>query len=182
MVNNTERRIALRRAENTLMVVGLGIILFSAWSAVRTVGLVLLYRTKILTIIKESLGEMDDVPISDNTLFGILLAMVGIFLLFTIALRLFIGLSAMAEARGKRSGIFYILLTVFLIWVNIHFTIDTFLKVVATPAVDYELESPTFAGVFIELTSVVMMIEMVISAVRVRKYRKQERQEVSDAA
>ena len=52
MENNSEKQIRLRKSQNTLVVVGTGIIVMSLWTLVRIIGEVVINKEEIVSAIR----------------------------------------------------------------------------------------------------------------------------------
>ena len=172
-VHNSPRDMSLRRAQNTLIIVGTGTILFGLWSVVKTVGVILINRREEVAMIREN-SQIPEALAGDGVMFAIVLVISAIILLIDLALRLFVGRSAIAEAQGRRCSFLYIPVTVLMIlsgFATVLFEVYVlfFASPDSTAASDVSL-----ASVIIELTSMLMMIKMVSDAHSVRKYRKQQ--------
>ena len=57
MVNNTKEQIEIRKAENTLIVVGLGVMIFSVWSAIKILGTMIVRKDGVLDLIQSMMAE-----------------------------------------------------------------------------------------------------------------------------
>lgn len=175
MDRNSDEQIKIRKYENTMIVVGTGIILFAVWTMVKSIGVLLINRKAELSAIRaESLKET--VNYSDAKLLGIFVFIAAVYLIGGVLIRLVIGMSAIAEGRGRHSGVIYIPITVFYILHSL-FTIIAELAFIITGdnvlGLDAgSLSRVSFASVIIEFTSMVMMAEMVRSAMKLKKYRR----------
>ena len=144
----------IRRLQNNLVTIGTGIIVFSVWSIIKTVFSTTLFRAEML----EDPGEYDLVVI----------ALTWIITLVDCLLHCFIGFSARAEGNGKRKSVFYLIVTGLVLCLYIplvaaecttlfHIT-ESVLKFLFT--------------LFIDITSVVMMAELFVSAVSIRVLKR----------
>ena len=177
MTDNSPEAILKRRTQNTLIIVGNGIIVFGLWTLIKTVGIFLMYRTELIRDIR-TLGELNSTDYSDFTIFSVMFFTTLILLSFIIFIRSYVGLSAISEGRGRRRSILYILITLVMIWLNcmsfIQLTINLILGEEGERAVYSLSEDPSVSSVIIELTSIIMMIQMVRAAIRIRRLRKAE--------
>ena len=171
-INNDPQQILIRKSQNTLIVVGSGIILFSVWSAARMLGLLFLLRDETVSGLRE-LMEGYSAILSDNVVFAGLLVIVALVLAVTTGIRTYVGLSAIAEGRGERRKSLYL-------WLAVILCVSNLLSIItnlasdgsATGAGALSMET-SFSALIIDFTSMVMLLEMIISAVRIKKIRKQ---------
>ena len=189
MINNGQEDIRLRRDQNTLRIVGAGTIVFGVWSCVKAFGVLFFKRQEIINEILEDAGKTD-IQLSEDLegkMFTVLLIMVLIVLLADLAARLFVGLSAISESRGRRRGILYIAVTC--IMISTSFT--TIISVISGSVNKSAAESVSLmhdsvvSTVLIELTSMVMLTEMVVASVRTKRFRQRTERterETKDAA
>ena len=180
MEDNSLKQIKLRQARNTLVVVGTGIIIMSAWTVIKSFSLTLFERDNITAAIRE-MGEETMAEFSDKEVFAVFCAVLCAVTLIFIGIRVYIGLSAISEGKDKKSGSLYIPLTVVYIGITIYQIILQAMDLLVEND-DFKLEQPSAAAILIELTSLIMLTEMIIAAVRVKKYRNETRREEADAA
>jgi len=147
------------------MIVGTGIVTMAGWSLVRT-ALALafgnLVTEKDLTDIRTQAG--------DPRLYKLYLVFFWLTIFIIVAaeflMRMHVGLSAVAVGRGKEKGKGFIIATVFLIlWSFIVMALNIYAIYLGqlTRLGNYVLT------LLIEATSAIMMIEMVVSAIRLRR-------------
>ena len=180
MEDNSLKQIKLRQARNTLVVVGTGIIIMSAWTVIKSLSLTLFERDNITAAIRE-MGEETMAEFSDKEVFAVFCAVLCAVTLIFIGIRVYIGLSAISEGKDKKSGSLYIPFTVVYIGITIYQIILQAMDLLVEND-DFKLEQPSAAAILIELTSLIMLTEMIIAAVRVKKYRNETRREEADAA
>ena len=186
-VNNSGEQIRIRRAQSTLVIVGTGIIMFGAWAALKVYSIVLLRESKMLGELRSYVPEDAD-PLSDRLLIFTLLAIITVYVIIELGVRLYIGKSAIAESRGKKKSAMYIVLTFILILfalVSVMFDCAGIFKELTGAEIGTEntTQADMVTALVIDLTSLIMMIEMVVCAFRVRKYKKQQSEaEVDHAA
>ena len=131
----------LRRGQNTLFILGGGVITFGVWSVVKMIMYFALDPAKYF--------HFDDIPQEYRLLamafaYGIIALIVGL----DVGLRFYVGLSARAEARGKKKSRAYI--------------------IVAAP--DNILD--TAVSTIVDITAQITLIELVLTARRVQRLRK----------
>lgn len=153
------KEIRLRRYQNLLTISGLGVIAFGAWSVLKTI-LLLFFR-------KDYLERIPD----DNLFRVILFVMIGGILLFDFAIRLFVGLSARAEGKGKKKGYAYIVIAILMALFSLASLVMIFFDT------SYTSIPELIVSVIVEATSLIVIIELLVGAFTVKKLQK-ERGEV----
>ena len=171
-MNNSPEQIALRRAQNTLIIVGTGIVMFSVWTALKSIGLVLFNRGKILLQLREMMGDSSH-SLTDGIILTALIIGVVIYVGLSTGLRAFIGASAIGVGKNKRRHAVYIPLTIILIFNSVFSILDMLDALIRGIPSDSLMGNASLAAVIIELTSMIMMIQMVSAAVKVRKIKRQ---------
>ena len=152
----------LRKSQSSLMISGIGVILFGAWTMAKIV-LICIYSPQEIV----SAGEAgESVP-----LVAVVLLMFLFFLVPDLLLRIYVGLSACAEARGKKKGYGYIVVAL-IMSLGLAFVVggSLFLFVVSG-----NWTAASFADLIIvsivDVTSVSALAEVVVSSIRVKKLR-----------
>ena len=170
-INNDIDHILIRRSQNTLIVVGSGTILFSVWTVVKTLGSLFLLRDELVAFLRKTIDE-SGLTIPDQYIFYIELAMVLIIMALFLVFRTFIGLSAVAEGRGFRRNNGYLILAVIMIIFNITAVVMNFVSTTSQDSHAVFSEDTSLSAHIIEITSIVMLVELVFSAIRIRRVRK----------
>ena len=176
-VAQQKEKMRLRRDENTLTVVGSGVILFGVWTVVKMV----LHELNRLPEFMAELGAdelgFEETGLADMGLDPKLLATVVAFtvviivFLMDLALRVFVGLSARAEGRGRPQGRLYLILAGLLLVLSGL----SFVSYVITYFSHSEYVVDADAAILVELTSFITLLQMIISAVGVRRARRMEK-------
>ena len=162
MRENDALQIQLRKNQDTLKIVGLGVMAFGAWSIVKSI----LYTTAQWSSIKEEIV----VPEANETLAKMVyLFMIAVTMAVEIAIRLYIGRSAVAEGKGERKGPGYIVVAFLITLIGLALTFTA----IVVPGIRIELNLEALMSLFVEITSAVITLEMCWSAIRVRKLRRQ---------
>ena len=177
-VAQQKEKMRLRRDENTLTVVGSGVILFGVWTVVKMV-------LQEINRFPEFMAELgvDELGFEETGLANLgldpnLLAMavaftvVIIVYLMDLGLRVFVGLSARAEGRGRPQGRLYLILAGLLLVLSGL----SFVLYVITYFSHSEYVVDADAAILVELTSFITLLQMIISAVRVRRARRMEKE------
>lgn len=151
----------LRKNENRLAVSGLAVIAFGLWSIVKSV----------IRIFVSGRKELDEVFGADNpgvdTLFLYLVLISLAFMLLELGLRIYVGLTARAESRGKKKTVVYLILSVLLAALSVY-------GIVSILQSGYSQSLPDLViSLLVELTSLFATAELFYSAVKVKQLRKQ---------
>lgn len=171
--DNSEQTVRIRKNRDTLINVGRGNLLLCVWTIVKSSGTIIMESPKAIRVIFSEYNEHGTVlPVLEITVvFAILTAL---YLLITILPRLIVSLSAIAEGKGRYSGKLYIPLAVLMILVSALQVFLTFRGILSSELTEEVSEiSPAF--IIIEITSEILLIEMLIAAARVKKYRHDEK-------
>ncbi len=148
-----------RKMEINLITLGTGVILFSAWLFIKFALSYLIYGSDF----DEELDEE-------------MMTAANIFLWITAALSsliyFYIGQSARSEGKGKRKSGFYLFLTGTVILFG---ALAILLEIVLLSGNTLEL-IPMLVTLIIDITSQVILIELMVNAVGIRKLRKKEAQ------
>lgn len=155
------KEVKLRRFENLLVLSGSGVIIFGLWSCVKAV-LGMIFKTDDIV---EAFGG--DVFVRFLVIF--IYIVIGIFLLIDLGLRVFIGLSARREGLGKKKSFVYVIFAILLTIASSYSTVDTIISEFQSTETLLEM----LVTVFVEITSLIVMIEMIVSAFVVKKLRKE---------
>ena len=179
MINNSPEHIRLRRDRNTLRIVGAGTIAFGIWSLVKVFSVLFIRRHEIISTMYEDAQEkgVDMTEISPSLLFKMMLIMAMTMLIFDIASRLIVGLSAIYEGNGRNMRFPYVILTCIMMIVNISNIITLLTGTQEDAGILTEVfnNDSMLSSVLIELTSFIMLLEMTIASVRIRRFNRQER-------
>ena len=147
-----------RRMEINLQTLGTGVIAISIWSLIKFAMSFFVYLSDILK----------DIPQEYSFVIAILWG--GIIL--DSLLYIYVGISARSESKGKRKTILYIVLTIIL-------TVIIGITVLGEIASLFYAENG-FASIiitiFIDVTSAVIMIDLAVNALGIRKMRKQSQE------
>ena len=184
MTKNDPQQIKLRRNQNTLITVGTGTIAFGVWSFVKTLGMTLITRPDNISGYMSAMqsGGVEITDMSETAMFWTTVVISGILLIIDVSARLFVGFSAISVGRGKRHSRWYIVIALLMILGSVisvlmilySFQLDTEDSVAALSN-NSAISNNTFSGVIIELTSTIMLIEMLAASVRVRKLNGQSK-------
>ena len=171
---NQPEKMQLRRDENTLMVVGSGVIVFGIWSVLKVL---LLETTRLPEMMAEiRLEDLGFEELGLGDLSWVVAAMAIVFiligLLLDLSIRVFVGLSARAEGKGKKQGRAYLVLSALLLVVSGL----SFCSYIYTYSRGSDQVMDADAAILVELTSFITLLQMILSAVRVRRARRAEQE------
>ena len=170
-VNNEPEQIRLRKAQNTLMVVGSGTILFSLWSLFRMAASFFMLRNETMAALREWI-HMDDIELEEDMVLAVLIIVIAALSVALIAIRAYVGLSAIAEGRGRKKSRLYLVLAFFMIVSSVISVKDIFFPPNNVMLTGAFAQDNSLSTIIIELTSSVMLLEMIVSAFTVRKLRR----------
>lgn len=181
-VNNEPEQIEIRKCQNTLIVVGAGIILFGIWTMVKTMGMLFLLRDETIAAFRNSVADIAGV--SDETIFRAMVAITLIAAAAVLAVRAYIGLSAISEGRGRKRSMIYLLLTGILIISGISSLVTDFFSMSEPEQLGAFTNDQSFSAAIIEATSLIMMTQMLVSSLKIRKlaHRKGRDRDSENAA
>ncbi len=167
MIDNSERAIELRRNQNALTVYGTGILTFAVWNLAKAVGMITAQRQELILWMKELAGEAaKDVP--DSFVFGVVIFVTAVVLLLDFIIRAYVARSAVAESRGKRRSILYLIFSGLIIASSLYSIVMYFS---GSGYGDYYsfFRDRSIASLLIETTQAVLMTEMIVASARVRR-------------
>lgn len=154
----------LRRGQNTLFILGGGVITFGLWSIVKSIMYLLVNPFQYF--------RSDDVPqefqlIVMAVVYGIAALLVGL----DVGLRFFVGLSARAEARGKKKSRAYIVVAAVMAAGNLLLFLGTLLLAATTPDAVTGNLLDTLVSAVVDVTALITLFELVFTARRVQRLR-----------
>lgn len=186
MIHNDPEEIQVRRSRNILYTIGTGVAAFGVWSIAKSILFLVTDMPRLTSIAKEA-GESVEHVVADSVITALIIGIVLLVLLVDILLRLYIGVCARKHARGslrKKTYLFFSCLmiagSVFIIVSSVMSQSLQFRELGGTAAgtairmVGKTDISGTVMAVFVEATSMIMMIELVINANRILKAEKQK--------
>lgn len=170
----------------TLVIVGTGIIMFGAWAALKMYSLILLRTDKSVEEYREMLFYGRD-DVSNKEVLIWLIVITTVYVLVELGIRVYVGMHAIAEGRGYGSGRLYLVFTMMLILAgSLAVLLDTYIvlvNLVGGGVNEGELtRRDAGTSLVIDLTSLVMTIEMMAAAFRVKKHNKMVRETEAEHA
>ena len=164
------REITLRRNQDTLVIVGTGVIIFGIWSLLKTLFALLL-----------NIGDLYEVILKEETPEGrvAIFIVVTLMLMIDLAFRVSVGLSAIAVARGKKSRFIFVAGALILAFSSAT-TVTAQIKGIVTGE---EITLISHVPAAVELTSLITLTQLINSAMAIRGIRKElKKQGKSNAA
>ena len=154
-------RETLRRNQDTLFIIGTGVIAFGFWSVIKMC-LISAFQTE------EALGGVPDLSEGAATYIG-----TALFLAVDLCIRLYIGLSARAMGRDKKQGSAFIVLAA--LFAAFSAAAIIVIAVLALKSGLVRLEDmgvDLLISLIVEFTSIATLVDLVFSAVRVKRLKK----------
>ncbi len=162
----------LRKYQNMLVIIGTGVIYFGAWGYVKLAMYFVGNRADLLKNFLETAEQETLTPEMLRVFYSITFVMILLMGGIIFAVRLYVGLSARAEGMGRRHGTFYLAIAVLIVLIEGGIMIAS-VVIYFSGNSDKTSLLDLLATTVVELTSVVLMAEMVVSAVKVRRLEKQ---------
>ncbi len=160
MDTNATPQAQVRRLQDTLAITGGGVFAFGAWTFVKTFLFMVLFDEKTVRAI---FYVGDDVPIL------VIYLGAALVLAVDLGLRAYVGFSARAEAHGKRRGWGYLVAAIFAaLGIVAGIVFSSFEPINAFSPLD------NIVSAVIDLTSLVTLVVMVATAVRLRRLTEQK--------
>lgn len=156
----------LRKHQNHLVDAGLGVILFAVWTVVR----VNLYLGFVTIPMDDLYKVSEEIGIDGKYFLIFLLVVLAAVLLWQLVIRLYIGLSANAEGKGKKKSWLYLAIAAMLLLAELQTSWQAFgvERIMAGEEVSMEM----VMAICMEAASMYVLLELLISGVRVKLLRK----------
>ena len=145
----------VRQLQETLTVVGAGVIAFASWSLVKTI---------LMFLLLDEGGQREMLGISDALSMRAFYIAFAVVALFDLAVRLFVSRSARAEGRGKRKGVAYLVVGALLAVLSV---VNIVLIALGTAQSSGLFDM--VIGIIIEITSAATLVLMIVCAIRLRQ-------------
>ena len=178
--NNSEESIKLRRSQNTLVIVGSGIMLTGVWAAIKAYSMLFLRGSKGIESMSRAIDETS-ARMADREVVIIAVAGVTMYVLFELGLRFYIGRCAIAEGKGRGVRRLYIFITVWLCGLTLLFAIGEAYLMITGSNEEHVTRMDSAAAFIIDMTSLIMMVQMIASHSRVRRYYSGHEREAGHA-
>lgn len=152
----------LRKQQNLLVDAGMGVILFGIWGVAK----INMYMA-MSSEFAEAWQSAIQISGVDGELFTRgLWIFISVILVIDLLSRLYIGFSAVADGKGKKKGYGYIVLSALVLVSNLHSSWLTY------SSGFQQINVNTVMGLLMEVASLYVMVEVTITAIRVRRLRK----------
>ena len=149
-----------RKDQDILIYSGLGTIAYGGWAIIKTILLIVMRYEKTM----QSYG----IDPADTATVYIVSGVVFFLLIYALCFRIYIGRSAIREGKNKKQGAAYIPAAFLLILIGI---LSVFMDFFSYEEY-FDDFMDGFSTILLDVTSLVTLIQLVISAIRVRKVRK----------
>lgn len=167
----TQYDIKCRRLQSILSTCGFGVIAFSVWSIIRAFLNVFLRpeMTETVTADNAALVNSAEIQAAETNFLVILFILLFGIIIAEVGLRLFVGLKARAEGKGKKRSIAYIIVAGVLIPYHLFGVIYNF------TSLDYMAGGvfDTIVTMVLDISSLISLIELFIAAIMLHRLRKQ---------
>lgn len=178
---NDPKQIKLRKYENILAISGVAVIAFGVWTIIKSAFYLLLQPFDIeIFIPPEQLAEMEAEmgPNVDILTSGVIVGAIFFILFLDLLLRFYIGKSAYADGRArKRKRVIYVIVAIIMavafangIWATVS---NLFIGEPTEQSEGVEYMRGVFTSVLLDMTSLLALIELIVSAIQVRRLRKE---------
>ncbi len=148
----------LRRNQNTLVMSGIGVIVFGVWSLIRF----LMYILINARYLRAELG------LESGTEYAVFYLVVALLLLADLGLRVYVGCAAIREGMKDKAGRVYVAIAVFLAASAAFSAYQDFL----TFSEAYTDVADGYAATLADITSLVILVQLVISSLRLKRMRR----------
>ena len=156
----------LRKHQNLLVEAGAGVILFAVWSVTR----VNLFLALSDLSVNDVYDVADELGLNGTFFLAFMIFVFASILLCQLSIRLYIGLSATAEGKGRTKGWAYLVMAAVLLVTDAQLNWEAFgvERILAGEAITLHL----LVGIFMELASMYILLELLISGICVKTLRK----------
>ena len=166
----------LRRNQDALINIGSGIIAFGVWSVIKAVLYFFLNRSEMEDIVEQAMSDVEFSP-DDYEIYRLLVRIivyffVGIILLADMGIRLYLGLSARTEGMEGKKGYAYVVVGGLMVLLSIAIVVFEGKSLIDGTVAESARGPSEFVGLLIDFTSIVVMLEMILSAIRVKRYTR----------
>ena len=154
-----------RRLENNLVTLGTGVIAFGLWAFIKLILTVILLGNAYY----EDAGEEDQLAVVIST---------WVIAVLTVLMYVWLGMSARAEGKGKRVKPVYLFFAgVICVYGLAMILLEAFYLI--TDFINIDDPLILVITIFIDVTRMIFLIQLIYSSVALRKIRKQAKEEVS---
>lgn len=158
----------LRKQRDTLAISGLAIIVFCVWNFVKASLISSLGMERTATMSEERAAELFDLIERNIEVAVLVIVVIALSMIASIFLRIYVGLSAVAEGRGKRRGGLYVFFAILLVISEV-----TAIVLVVVAGRWLGVLEYVVGSLIIDLTSVFALVEVIRSAIKVKRLSRQ---------
>jgi hypothetical protein len=160
----------LRKRQSHLTQAGTGVMLFAAWRVI-SINLYLGFGMIPVEMIREAAAEFG---LNEKFFLIFMAALVAGVLLWQLSIRMYIGLSATAEGKGKTKGWLYLAVTGLVIAAELQIAWEAFdiERILAGEALEIHAIISAIISFIMELASAYVLLELLISGICVKLLRK----------
>lgn len=156
----------LRKRQILLFESGVGVILFAFWNIIK----INLYYALIPFPVEAIYEEAAKNGISAKFLIISIIVIALGFLLWQLSIRVYVGMSARAEGKGKKKGYAYLVWAVILLMLD--FSINWQAFDVKNLLAGGEIGEGQITNICLEAASAYVLLQLLISGIRVKRLRK----------
>ena len=160
-LDTSELERELRRNQDTLSSVGLGVLAFGVWSVIKAAVVFVIQVPEQI----EAAVEKQYVPAAIAFAGALLLLILSLIL----ALRVYIWRSARAERQGGRHKRGYLFAVGLLAALSLVSLVGMILQMILPGRFETDGSRDRFTAAFIEMTSLVTLVEMIVASIRVKR-------------
>ena len=170
---NDKLSVKIRKNRDNLIIIGMGTIMFGMWSLLKTALSILMGNDQVIAAVDYALGSSEIsqdeylMSVLDRHMLTVGLTVILIVLtLVVVAIRAFIGISAIKEAKGgKRKNLYLVITGLFILGYGAVVFLDGYSFFVR----ESEDFLDTIVAVVIEVMSFITLLELLISVFSIRK-------------
>ena len=159
ILDNSPEAVRYRRNLNTLSILGIGVIVFGFWGIIKIAAELFL---GIDVFNPEDVKELNEL--------GIMIVHITLYIVLTvdIFLRIIVEIKAKREEHGRKTGRGYLVIILWLVLSSSVNVTAAAWEIITMRAAFFEY----FVAIFMELSSLVVSLEVFIAAVSIRRYRR----------
>lgn len=154
----------LKKYLNTLMITSIGVISFSLWSAIKSV----MYLVSSADMFHELAEEIVLEELPSEVVLKFFYFIVAFVLISEVLIRLFVCMSAIREAKGKKTGYGYVIVGIYLFVSSLILFIQNALTFYNATTSIFD----TIISIVIEITSVYTLGELLFAAIMIKMLKR----------
>ena len=167
-MNNGIAEVNFRKYQDSLVVSGGAVIAFGLWAIVKTSLYLMINREKIMETLEQT-QELNGDPVMGKIMFFFFSVFIIVVVSAGCLLRTYVGLSARAEGMGRPKGYSYVVIS----GIMALFYAASLVYEIVNFDFSYTDDSilDTLVAIIVDFTSLLIFVEMVCSAVRVKRIK-----------